>query len=620
MAEQPTPVLPLVANKIGATMSSSSSNGVSQQPQNWPMPPRLFTNISQAQQQQQQQQSLEKSKVSNESIQQQQRMFGLVNEAGTNLSHVPTNLVAPGQSFTFQRARFAISGAELNQVLAQHADAGHASSVMSSVLNRPGMNPVYRPDFFGPNILPNGGVSSLGSTQGTATTAGAPSIGAPGAGPLRFPLPGVGGYVPNFASVIAQRMPKASSVGSPYQQQSWGEFVSTPPGLLSHQLYQAYSPAAAAGMWPQQQQQQHFPQQDMYQYAYMQQSQQQQQHQQQQQQQHLLQHQQQLQQRRGHKRAMGVVSSSTSVTTTVLTDDDAMKKKRKKRDPTLPTPARFAWNFYFRDQYTKIRNSEPSEHTNVQKAFTDIGFDLGKKWKSLSKEEKEPYVKMAAQDKERYEREMQSRFSTTSKVGGGATPSSSSAGGYSSDDDEEEKVGIVLHEIAVEDTRPESEKTSDPTEGELVADVLIVDDDEVFLKIIRHKLVFGQKNPPRIVTVTSASDAKRMLVDENKKFGTVLLDKDLGEGQEDGISSLAVIRESGYQGVIVGVTGSTDDQTRSQFTSSGANETFIKGASNFYEDLLSLVRLHSKNVERMEKEEQGDSVAAAEVTPAFTVS
>ena len=74
--------------------------------------------------------------------------------------------------------------------------------------------------------------------------------------------------------------------------------------------------------------------------------------------------------------------------------DDSTKKKRRKRDPTLPKPARFAWNFYFRDQYTKIRNSEPSEHNNVQKAFTEIGYDLGKKWKSLSKEEKEPLKKL----------------------------------------------------------------------------------------------------------------------------------------------------------------------------------------------------------------------------------
>src|SRR5438128_1724207 len=48
----------------------------------------------------------------------QQRMFGMLNEAGTNITHVPTALAAPGQSFTFQHARFALSGAELNQMLA----------------------------------------------------------------------------------------------------------------------------------------------------------------------------------------------------------------------------------------------------------------------------------------------------------------------------------------------------------------------------------------------------------------------------------------------------------------------------------------------------------------------
>jgi CheY-like chemotaxis protein len=512
----------------------------------------------------------------------QQRMFGLVNEAGTNLSNVPAGLVAPGQSFTFQRARFAVSGSELGQVLAQH-EAGRAN-MMSSMLNRPGLNPIYRPDFYGTSMGAPGLQSQIN-----------PQSSQP-AGPLRFPLPAVaggGGFVPNFASVIAQRLPKSSGQGSSYPQPPWDYQAVGNPALS--QMYHAFTP----GMWQQQQISFAHPMQNPVGSSSPKSP--------------ALTHQ--NQQRKLLKRGSGTASSSAS---SIVNEDDAGRKKRKKRDPNLPTPARFAWNFYFRDQYTKIRNSEPSEHTNVQKAFTDIGFDLGKKWKSLSKEEKEPYVKMAALDKERYEREMQSRFSSVGSVGSSnaaGVESASSANGDSSEEDEQEKVGIVFHEIEVEDTRPESEKISSPTEGELVADVLIVDDDEVFLKIIRHKLVVGQKNPPKIVTVTNASDAKRMIVEEHKKFGTVLLDKDLGEGKEDGISSLAIIRESGYQGVIVGVTGSTDDQTRSQFTSSGADETFIKGTSNFYDDLLALVKLHSTNAEEMEKEDlqhqQGERASAA---------
>jgi len=139
-------------------------------------------------------------------------------------------------------------------------------------------------------------------------------------------------------------------------------------------------------------------------------------------------------------------------------EDDAPRRKRRKRDPTLPTPARFAWNFFFRDQYTKIRNSEPGEHSNVQKAFTDIGLDLGKKWKSLTKEEKAPYIRMAEQDRERYDREMRQRLSGISSLPsqGGLDDSAlqgSEMEGDASDADDEEKVGILFHEVEVEDTR-----------------------------------------------------------------------------------------------------------------------------------------------------------------------
>src|SRR5687767_902912 len=49
----------------------------------------------------------------------QQRLFGVLNEAGTNVSHVPTGLQLPGQSFTFQHARFAVSGADLANLMSR---------------------------------------------------------------------------------------------------------------------------------------------------------------------------------------------------------------------------------------------------------------------------------------------------------------------------------------------------------------------------------------------------------------------------------------------------------------------------------------------------------------------
>src|SRR5688572_4917230 len=52
----------------------------------------------------------------------QDHLFGLVNEAGTNLSHVPTDFANTNHNFTFQRARFALSGPQLQQLLLAQQD------------------------------------------------------------------------------------------------------------------------------------------------------------------------------------------------------------------------------------------------------------------------------------------------------------------------------------------------------------------------------------------------------------------------------------------------------------------------------------------------------------------
>ncbi|CAK9035777.1 Non-histone chromosomal protein 6, partial [Durusdinium trenchii] len=82
-------------------------------------------------------------------------------------------------------------------------------------------------------------------------------------------------------------------------------------------------------------------------------------------------------------------------------------RKRRAKDPNAPKPARYAWNFFFKEHYKKIRSKGASGvHFDVQKAFTDIGHSLGEKWKALTAAEREPYVELARKDKLRFEEEM----------------------------------------------------------------------------------------------------------------------------------------------------------------------------------------------------------------------
>ena len=318
-------------------------------------------------------------------------------------------------------------------------------------------------------------------------------------------------------------------------------------------------------------------------------------------------------------------------------------RKRKKRDPDAPKPARFAWNFFFKERYTEIRNQAPEGHHNVQRAFTQIGYTLGQEWKNLSDEQRAPYMTMAAKDRQRYESELReyeaglaaarkkvvkdsspaddgAPTGTAVSSAAAATPDDSAAhtrdigqgeaargdesddDGADLDDDEDavgDKVDIVVHEVEVVDGRSDEEKnaTAGDIEGRVYADVLVVDDDDVFIKIIKHRLVLshmkshGRDAPPlRIVTVKDGESAVKLVADEGKKFDTVIMDKEMGEDHVDGASAVRMLRERGYGGYIVGV--SAKDANQESFRDSGADDFVYKGSKALYEDLHKLVDLH----------------------------
>ncbi|EEB08448.1 high-mobility group non-histone chromatin protein [Schizosaccharomyces japonicus yFS275] len=74
-------------------------------------------------------------------------------------------------------------------------------------------------------------------------------------------------------------------------------------------------------------------------------------------------------------------------------------RKTRRKDPNAPKRNMSAFMFF------SMSNREKIKEENPEATFGQIGSLLGKKWKTLTAVEKEPYEEKARKDKERYERE-----------------------------------------------------------------------------------------------------------------------------------------------------------------------------------------------------------------------
>lgn len=74
-------------------------------------------------------------------------------------------------------------------------------------------------------------------------------------------------------------------------------------------------------------------------------------------------------------------------------------KKHKKRDPNAPKKALTPYLFFTQENRDKIVKENPGIK------FNDIGRKLGEKWKTLSDQEKQPYMEKAQADKVRLNNE-----------------------------------------------------------------------------------------------------------------------------------------------------------------------------------------------------------------------
>ncbi|KAI9486595.1 MAG: high mobility group box domain-containing protein [Benjaminiella poitrasii] len=75
------------------------------------------------------------------------------------------------------------------------------------------------------------------------------------------------------------------------------------------------------------------------------------------------------------------------------------KKRRGKKDPSAPKRGLSAYMFFSQENRAKVKEENP------EATFGQLGKLLGEKWKSMSDDEKKPYVEKAEKDKQRYENE-----------------------------------------------------------------------------------------------------------------------------------------------------------------------------------------------------------------------
>ena len=84
-------------------------------------------------------------------------------------------------------------------------------------------------------------------------------------------------------------------------------------------------------------------------------------------------------------------------------------KKKKKIDPAIASKSKIkkgktSYMYYYLEQYDKnYKNNQEFRFLKVP----EIGKLIGQKWKNLTESEKQPYVQMMKDDKQRYLKEME---------------------------------------------------------------------------------------------------------------------------------------------------------------------------------------------------------------------
>lgn len=287
---------------------------------------------------------------------------------------------------------------------------------------------------------------------------------------------------------------------------------------------------------------------------------------------------------------LGAVTLMQAAKPSEQTSEPSRKKKnkRKRTNPDKPKPARYAWNFFFKERYQKLRKGGGSGLFDVQEAFTKIGEKLGNAWKALSPEERKPYADMAAEDKARYEREMKKYklgldFRETPKDEEKSADVKSEEAKTKDEKDNETEGEKIEKELSPEEKGPDV--------SEITADILVTDDDETFMVMMEATLKRLNKKFQGVPKINihkakNGEEAIKKVVEEQRKYACITVDKEMGPGK-DGFETVKSIRDSGYEGVVLGVTG--NQNCEKGFGEMGADTTLMKGSQTLFNQIYSFV-------------------------------
>jgi len=159
-------------------------------------------------------------------------------------------------------------------------------------------------------------------------------------------------------------------------------------------------------------------------------------------------------------------------------------------------------------------------------------------------------------------------------------------------------------------TEPKHEKVNADNidlacEAKDLYDILIVDDDDIIrLALTRSLKKLAQKKHNRnlrILEARTGEHALQLILEEGKSFGLITMDQDMEQHGYTGSETIKILRDGGYQGLIIGLTGCEAANETQQMIQAGAQQVLVKGPRVFSSVIAAFTKLFSDDEEETEE-------------------
>lgn len=83
-----------------------------------------------------------------------------------------------------------------------------------------------------------------------------------------------------------------------------------------------------------------------------------------------------------------------------------VRTKKPKKPKDMPRRPLSAYNLFFREERTRLLEEELNATQHPDGLFSVLGKEIAKRWKALPEDKRQKYKAMAAEELQRYRREM----------------------------------------------------------------------------------------------------------------------------------------------------------------------------------------------------------------------